>query len=867
MQRVARHRLGLLVLQHGLEHGLRTGRANYRQLPADRILGAERRLALQDLQHFLFSVGRSLVRGSGDADLAFEPPHLAAILPKVELVIAASAVSKLAGAARARGRIGVEIAERVLDARQEHRQHPRVPEHVRVVSETRVEDPPLAVLPNPGDGVVVVVAQALAEASPLHHVGQDWIDAQEHPHLVAGIRCRKTIELVDVFEGLAVEGAGDGMGRLFDVDGGFLRRFAVRSTGCTENLAELGPVRRGDAGAVITDDAAAVGDEGGQRGAHLGRVEDITDGVVEIHRIVLLQICRGDGVGFARQRRNEGTGLLPHQLRREVAVRNRGVAAVLPAVVNPLSVEDEELPRLLRATPGLSPAAPPRSWPGPRARPRGADAAPAGGLQRVWLAVPAQAERCDARERPAQRERTTWASYRVAPRRPNGAGEHAVGLLVVDESLRFRVPAQLALQLHRDVGLLAHGLGVNRGGDRRDRLRFFPDGVEEVLLVIVGEDDALLARPDDGLGQRCRLGPDALAAHPDPTLRPGDQAGHAARLELLGPLLRRDEIHVDHADTVGVLLLDRPRVRHVADVLVIARPAFDLDRCRLVGVEEELRGVEIVNAPGPAETAEAVIADEQPRERDAHVAVWHVRGGAEPHVVVEAWRWILQRLGCLRLGWDASGRSDHDVADIADVAVPDQLRRVAVVVARSLLRAPLKNDPVFLDRLAQGEAFCERDAQRLFTIDVLAAAGRLDAHERVPSFTRRDDDRVDVLPGQQLAKIGEAQAGLVAIVEIDSRLELLERFLADVADARTRTSGIFMNPRTWPPPILPTPMCPSWMRSLGGVACDPAMTCRGTIIGATAAAVAARRKSRRFRQRGVGGNFGILPPNRTRALA
>jgi hypothetical protein len=41
-------------------------------------------------------------------------------------------------------------------------------------------------------------------------------------------------------------------------------------------------------------------------------------------------------------------------------------------------------------------------------------------------------------------------------------------------------------------------------------------------------------------------------------------------------------------------------------------------------------------------------------------------------------------------------------------------------------------------------------------------------------------------------------------------------------------------------------MCPIVMRSLGGVVCDPAMTCRGTIIGATAAAVVARRNWRRF---------------------
>ena len=110
-------------------------------------------------------------------------------------------------------------------------------------------------------------------------------------------------------------------------------------------------------------------------------------------------------------------------------------------------------------------------------------------------------------------------------------------------------------------------------------------------------------------------------------------------------------------------------------------------------------------------------------------------------------------------------------------------------MAGSLLRAPLEDDAVFLDRLAQREAFRERDAQRLFAIDVLAAAGGLDADERMPSFARRDDDRVDVRPGQELAKIGEAQAGLVAIVLIDRRLVLLERFLADIADGQDADVG------------------------------------------------------------------------------
>ena len=63
--------------------------------------------------------------------------------------------------------------------------------------------------------------------------------------------------------------------------------------------------------------------------------------------------------------------------------------------------------------------------------------------------------------------------------------------------------------------------------------------------------------------------------------------------------------------------------------------------------------------------------------------------------------------------------------------------------------------------------------------------------------------------------------------------------ITSIVRADLERSGLFRGLEL--PPILPTPMCPMVMRSLGGVVWDRAMTCRGTIIGATAATVAARR--------------------------
>ena len=223
--------------------------------------------------------------------------------------------------------------------------------------------------------------------------------------------------------------------------GGLLRRLAVRGAGRAENLAELGPLRRRDAGAVIADHAAALGHERDERGAHLRRVEDVADGVVQIHRVVLLQVGRGDGARFAGQRRREGPGLLTHQLHREIGVRNRGVAAVMLAVVNPLPIEDEEFPRLLGSARAPSRAGPPRSSRGPRARLRGAGVVPAPGRPRpvrlacrlgrrsgspAFVAWPASASLARTSSRAGSPQRPLRApvrrfSYRVAPGRANGA--------------------------------------------------------------------------------------------------------------------------------------------------------------------------------------------------------------------------------------------------------------------------------------------------------------------------------------------------------------------------------------------------------------------------------------------------------------
>jgi hypothetical protein len=65
---------------------------------------------------------------------------------------------------------------------------------------------------------------------------------------------------------------------------------------------------------------------------------------------------------------------------------------------------------------------------------------------------------------------------------------------------------------------------------------------------------------------------------------------------------------------------------------------------------------------------------------------------------------------------------------------------------------------------------------------VLAAARRLDADERMPSFAGGDDDRIDVSSRQQLPEIGMGAAFRIAILLIDRALSAFEGLQTDIGD-------------------------------------------------------------------------------------
>ena len=88
-------------------------------------------------------------------------------------------------------------------------------------------------------------------------------------------------------------------------------------------------------------------------------------------------------------------------------------------------------------------------------------------------------------------------------------------------------------------------------------------------------------------------------------------------------------------------------------------------------------------------------------------------------------------------------------------------------------------------------AFTQGPGQGLFTIDVLTTAGGFNTDEGVPVVWCGDDDRVDIVAGEQLAVVFVGCAGRIAVVIIDF-------FLAGIQTMPTTPILIRLLGAVWP---------------------------------------------------------------------
>ncbi|MBI3876912.1 MAG: hypothetical protein HY300_13330 [Verrucomicrobia bacterium] len=129
---------------------------------------------------------------------------------------------------------------------------------------------------------------------------------------------------------------------------------------------------------------------------------------------------------------------------------------------------------------------------------------------------------------------------------------------------------------------------------------------------------------------------------------------------------------------------------------------------------------------------------------------------AEPFlpVNVRVCRPFLDRIIPLALGRVAHvGAFKHD--ELADGALPDDLRRLVPLGVRAALRSHLKNFLRLLNRVVNPEGLSEIARHRLLDVNVFARFHRVAGTGRVPVVHRCDHDGVNVLSLNQLPVVVE----------------------------------------------------------------------------------------------------------------
>src|SRR5690606_16921859 len=164
--------------------------------------------------------------------------------------------------------------------------------------------------------------------------------------------------------------------------------------------------------------------------------------------------------------------------------------------------------------------------------------------------------------------------------------------------------------------------------------------------------------------------------------------------------------------------------------------------------QSPLGDVEGMSAPAAEEADRVVVRVEGSLALHAVVIVGSFRSGTEPGVVFEILRLRLRnprsRIQPLRRATpvDAPG---VDALDLTQIAVPNELDRVAELASRSLLRAVLEHALVPSDGFAKLLRPREARAQRLLDVHVLPALGGVIRKRDVPVVARAADDRIDIV--------------------------------------------------------------------------------------------------------------------------
>ncbi len=286
------------------------------------------------------------------------------------------------------------------------------------------------------------------------------------------------------------------------------------------------------------------------------------------------------------------------------------------------------------------------------------------------------------------------------PRLAHGAVEHAVGRVVPHEPLGGRVPLQPApAEADADEPNVGNRDRAVSGFGRGHRRPAAQNAVDEVVLMMLRPVELHVLVGDRLGGDRFGLGAEPAPGHPN--------------LAFAADEPRRDLAHLGHGgqrhlNAVGPGVANVERGWRIVDALGRGPAgALDLDRAGVVGAVAPLGDVDVVDAPIPADAAQAVVGDVVP-DRVALLLgprpapLIGVRGpwrGPQPEVVVQVFRDRLSRL----VGEGKVVRHAHqDRVQAADAAVADQFTAKPEIPAGTLLRSPLEDRTVPTAGLAEG---------------------------------------------------------------------------------------------------------------------------------------------------------------------
>jgi len=143
---------------------------------------------------------------------------------------------------RAGNRRRREIAQDELRRGEVEGEQLRVAEDIRVVRDGAVERPAAAIVAHPGQREVLVGALRFGEARVLVEVSLVVVNAEQHPHALAGVGLIDAEELVPVIEALPAKGLVYRMGRVLEFDEDMLGIRAVICPPGADHQPELGPI-------------------------------------------------------------------------------------------------------------------------------------------------------------------------------------------------------------------------------------------------------------------------------------------------------------------------------------------------------------------------------------------------------------------------------------------------------------------------------------------------------------------------------------------------------------------------------------------------------------------------------------------------